>query len=286
VIPAAAVIAARNEAPRIAACIAALQVFQEIVVVDSASADGTARIAAACGVRVVPYAWNGAYPKKRQWCLDTLALESDWIFFVDADEIAPPALVREIAALFAAGPPPCAGYFIAGRYVCGGRALRFGLRNNKLALLDRARMRFPEIDDLGLPLGEIEGHYQPVLKEGASGGTGRLRAPLLHHADCEGSHWEARHLKYAAWEAGMNRRAAWPADPDPRRERMKRLFRALPRRDLAAFAHSYFLKAGFLDGAAGYRFARSRAAYYRMVREAIALNKTAPATAGAAQGLR
>ena len=74
-----------------------------------------------------------------------------------------------------------------------------------------------------------------------------------------------RHEKYAQWEAGMNRRNAWPFDPDPRREKMKRFFRAAPFRPLIAFTHSYIIKKGFLDGKPGYDFARSRAEYYRMV---------------------
>ena len=68
-------------------------------------------------------------------------------------------------------------------------------------------MEFPVIDDLGLPMGEIEGHYQPVLKS-QSGATGQLKKPLLHYAGWSGEHWRARHEKYAQWEAGMNRRAA------------------------------------------------------------------------------
>ena len=35
---------------------------------------------------------------------------------------------------------------------------------------------------------------------------------------------------------------------------------------LVAFLHSYILKIGFLDGAHGFRFAKSRMNYYRMIR--------------------
>ncbi len=165
------------------------------------------------------------------------------------------------------GPPACAGYFIRGRYVIDGRTVRFGLCNNKLALFDRRRMGFPVVNDLDLPgMGEIEGHYQPVRKPGfESTRTGQLRAPLLHCAGDDRAAWLDRHRRYAAWEVGMNRRNAWPADPAGKRQMLKRLFRAAPRRDILAFLHSFILKWGFLDGRRGFILARDRGLYYRMI---------------------
>ncbi len=264
-IPVSVIVTVKNEAQNIGRCLAALGDFDEVVVVDSHSEDGTAAIAAQAGAQVEQFRWNGRYPKKRQWCLDHLSFRHDWVFFVDADEIVTDALVREIEALFAGGSPGAAGYFVPGRYVLGGRPLRFGLRNNKLCLFDRRKMMFPVIDDLDLPgMGEIEGHYQPVLQSGHEGAPiGQIRAPLLHYAYDE--NWQARHKRYAAWEAAMNARQAWPRDPVQYRERLKRLFRSAPGRGLIAFAHCYFWKGGILDGRAGLAFALSRYRYYRLI---------------------
>jgi glycosyltransferase involved in cell wall biosynthesis len=265
-IPVSVLVVTRNEALCIGVCLAALRGFSEVIVIDSASADSTKERAAAHGAKIVDFVWNGAYPKKRQWCLDNLELAHDWVLFVDADEIITAENMIEIAKLFEKGAPACCGYFLSGQYVSGGRVLRHGLRNGKLALFNRRQLAFPVVNDLGLPLGEIEGHYQPARKKAfRNARIGHLNAPLLHYADCKGEKWQARHRKYAAWEAGMNRRSAWPADPVPARESLKRLFRAAPLRPQIAFAHSYFLKLGLLDGRAGYDFARSRAEYYRMV---------------------
>lgn len=266
-IPVSVIVAIRDEAARIGRCLAALTDFSEIVAVDSGSADGTADIARRAGARTVPFSWNGRYPKKRQWCLDTLDLKHDWVLFVDADEIVTPGLAREIRTLFSLPhPPPCAGYFIDGLYAADGRVLRHGLRNRKIALLDRRALRFPAVDDLDLPgMGEMEGHYQPVPRT-PTAKIGKLRQPMLHETDIGGPAWRARHERYAAWEAGMNRKNAWPPDPVPWRQALKTVFRALPFRPAAAFLHSYVLKAGFLDGKPGWRLARSRASYYAMIR--------------------
>lgn len=264
VIPVSVVVMTRNEAANLPACLAALGRFAQVFVVDSSSTDGTPDIAAAEGGVVVPFRWNGAYPKKKQWCLENLPFATDWVLYVDADERLTPALVEEIAALMARGPE-CAGYFIGGRPVFLGRRLRFGACNRKLALFDRRRARFPEVPDLDVAsMWEVEGHYQPVL----DGPAGRLRSHLWHADDKPLSAWFHRHNRYSDWEAALRsdgRMAALIAREEPRRRRLKRLLDATPLRPVAVFLHGYVLKLGFLDGAAGLHHALARAFYYWQV---------------------
>lgn len=266
-VPVSVIITTKNEAKRIDKCLYALKAFDEIIVVDSGSTDGTQDRAQRRGAAVIPYKWDGAYPKKRQWCLDDLTLRYDWIFFVDADEIVTEKMVEDIRLLFAKGDPDCDGYFVPGRYVLNGRTQRFGMCNNKLALFNRRRFEFPVVNDLGLPgMGEIEGHYQPVPRAKQKVKIGRLRSWLLHEAYGSQEEWLHRHKRYAAWEAGMNARRAWPKDPVRTRQILKQLFRAMPGRPLMAFSHSYIFKMGFLDGLQGLRLAADRYRYYRLVR--------------------
>lgn len=265
-IPVSVLIVTRNAGAQIADCLRSIGGFGEVIVIDSHSSDRTCAIAGEFGAATVDYRWDGRYPKKRQWCLDTLSLRHDWILFVDADERLTPGLTAEIAALFTEGPAHC-GYFIDGQYVVEGRALRHGLRNRKLVLFDKRKVRFPVIGDLGLEgMGEIEGHYQPVPI--APCRLGRLSEPMLHHANDDRAAWLERHRRYARWEAGMNERRAWPRDPVTGRETLKRLFRALPARGWIAFLQSFVLKQGFRDGRAGWRMAMDRKLYYDMVRDA------------------
>lgn len=69
-IPVSVVVMTRNEAANLPHCLSALGRFAERFVVDSGSTDGTPAIAEAAGARVVPFRWDGRYPKKKQWCLD------------------------------------------------------------------------------------------------------------------------------------------------------------------------------------------------------------------------
>ncbi|MGB0720330.1 MAG: glycosyltransferase family 2 protein [Bdellovibrionales bacterium] len=266
-IPLSVIVVTKNEEARLARCLSALFRFDDVWVVDSDSDDKTRAIAQQYGVRIADFTWNGAYPKKRQWCLETLDLKYDRVFFVDADEVVTPDIAAEIAAL----DFKLAGYFIRSRYIWNGKMLRHGLLNSKLVLFDRRKVEFPVVDDLDIPgMGEIEGHYQPVLKPQFAHETlGVLQHFMLHDAGDDRGQWAARHARYAQWEAAMIARDAYPRDPVWARQVLKTIFRRLPFRWVVAFVHCYVLKLGFLDGAAGFDFAESRARYYRMVARSL-----------------
>ena len=101
-------IRAKNEERLIGRVIeAALQVAQEVVVVDSGSTDRTIEIAEAAGARVVHAAWLGGGKQKR---IGEDAARNEWMLDLDADEVVTPALAAEIKALFANGQPPCPVY--------------------------------------------------------------------------------------------------------------------------------------------------------------------------------
>ncbi len=266
-IPVSVVVVTKHEEKKIAACLAALTMFDDIIVVDSGSRDATARIAAENGAQVVNFLWDGHYPKKRQWVLDKVTLRHKWVFFVDADEIVTPELAREIAAIFSGGMPQVAGYFVTGRYMDGARLLRFGMANKKTALFDKTKMMFPVVDDLDIPgMGEIEGHYQPILRQ-EKFPIRRLTSYLVHHALDDKHAWEFRHQKYARWEAGMNVKNAWPIDPVPGRQKVKVFLRSTKLRPWIMFCVSYFLYLGFLDGQRGWTFAIRRFRYYNLIQQ-------------------
>ncbi|WP_247875990.1 glycosyltransferase family 2 protein [Azospirillum sp. TSH100] len=271
----------RNEVANLPHCLPALARFAECFVVDSGSDDGTPDIARSHGARLVPFCWNGRYPKKKQWCLDTLPFAHDWVLFVDADERPTPELVEEIARLMAGGAgdgPGHAAYWINGRPILRDQPLRFGCWNRKLALLDRRCVRFPDLPDLDIAMmWEVEGHYQPQV----TGTTGRLRHPMDHQDAKPLSAWFDRHNRYSDWEAALRADGRMErlicAEPDCGsgaipwtraiigRRAQKRLFQRLPGRPLWAFLHAYVLRLGILDGSAGLDHALSRAFYYWQV---------------------
>lgn len=265
-IPISVLVTTKNEANNIARCIRSLECFAQVIVIDSHSVDRTCEISINLGVDVVLYRWDGKYPKKRQWCLDNLKISNDWVFWVDADEVITQSCINEIRELFTK-PRPEAGFFVKGQYIWNGYALRHGMKNNKLALINRKKIEFPVVDDLHIDgMGEIEGHYQPVRKmECRESSIGQLVSPLLHYAYEDKTGWNARHRRYSNWESMMTVNDSWPVDPVLWRQTVKLHLRSSLLRPYVVFVFSYFIKLGFLDGVAGYRFAISRKKYCDMV---------------------
>src|SRR6478672_8440274 len=86
-IPVTVILAVKNEGPNLRQCLRALAPAEKIYLVDSQSSDETTAIAAEYGVEVIQFHYNGGYPKKRQWAADQLQITTDWIFFIDGDEV-------------------------------------------------------------------------------------------------------------------------------------------------------------------------------------------------------
>ena len=108
-----------NEAQHIAAAIDSASFADEIVVVDSGSADTTTDIARGKGARVLTRQWTG-YVDQKNYAAEQAS--HDWIFSLDADERIPAALADEIRSVLA-GDPPYHGYrvprvaFHLGRWI-------------------------------------------------------------------------------------------------------------------------------------------------------------------------
>jgi len=260
-IPVSVIVMTKEEERNIAKCLRSVEGFDEVFVVDSDSTDRTCAIAGAMGAKIVRFRWNGAYPKKKQWCLENLPFAHDWVLYVDADEEVSPQLAEEIGGLMGAGPKH-AGYFASYNYVFLGRVLKHGHQVYKLVLFDRHEGRFLDYDDLDAAnMWEVEGHYQPQIE----GGVGVLRNRMLHNDHVSLFHYFERHNRYSDWEAVLRAKGELvrPEETQPGMRRiMKKVFAALPLKGLAAFLHSFVLMLGFLDGRAGFHFALARAFYY------------------------
>lgn len=258
-LPIAVVIPTKNEAANITGTVrSVIDHFQAVVVVDSDSTDDTRKLAAAEGAEVVPYVWDGKYPKKKQWCLDHVRTEIPWVLFVDGDEMPSPELLAELRRIFLDGRPVRpAAFDIPLGYWFAGRRLRHGYTIVKRALLDRTRARFPEPDDLDAPgMGEQEGHYQPLADP-----VVRLRAPLEHMDLDPVRTWFERHNRYSDWEAWLEKNPEVREQIRTAKTRQGQLFHKAPFKPLLSFAYAYVYRRGFLDGRAGFDYALAMSFY-------------------------
>ncbi len=160
-LPISCFIIAKNEADRIGRTIRAVRDWvDEVVVVDSGSTDRTQQVAAAEGARVVFNAWPGFGQQKR---FGESLCRNDWVMNVDADEVVTPGMREEVSRLFAAGPPPRAGYYVPIYLVYPGhtRPRPWVCDHRYIRLYDKRRMRFRDssihdsVDPQGHQLGRL-----------------------------------------------------------------------------------------------------------------------------------
>jgi glycosyltransferase involved in cell wall biosynthesis len=254
----------KNEAENLRRCLPALAWADEVFVVDSHSTDDTARVVAEHGAELVPFDFNGTFPKKKNWALENLPFRNDWVLIVDADEVVPPELAEEVARRTAADEAD--GFYLNMRYYFLGRRIRhcgyaecWNMRLFKHALGRYERMPAAP----GSAAGDNEAHEHVELR----GRAARLAHELDHYAYPTISAWVAKHDRYAGWEAEQYER--FLREPVPLaigagkrfKRRLKKLYLRLPCRPLIRFVYSYVFRLGFLDGMPGLIFCTLLAFY-------------------------
>jgi len=259
-LPITVAVPVRNEEVTLPACLARLRRFERVVVIDSASTDRTCDIARSHGAEVVQFAWNGRFPKKRNWFLREHRPATPWVLFLDADELVDETFCDELAAVLPGTPH--AGFWLTYDNWFLGRILRHGTPNRKLALFRTGAGEYERIDEDGWSTLDMEVHEHPVLQ----GSTGEIRARIEHRDDRGLEHWKRRHEAYANWEARRAMQLMRSGGP-PMRGRQATKYRLLGRWWLpwAYFLNDYVCRLGFLDGRVGLHHAWLKAAYFRRI---------------------
>jgi len=267
-VPLSILIPVKNEQANLVECIRCLRWAKQIAVIDSQSADATVPLAQAFGAEVYQFYYDkSGWPKKKNWALEHIPWQHEWVLIMDADEHMTLELAREIIDVVAgrlpAGKGSGDGYYLNRRFMFMNRWIRHcGYYPSwNLRLFKHALGRYERIGDLGnTGSGDNEVHEHVVL---AQGEAGYLRHDFLHYAYPDLSIWIEKHNRYSTWEAhamrakdvGGVKGSLW-GGPIARRRWLKARARGLPFRPLLRFLYSYVLEGGFLDGYAGYCLCR------------------------------
>ncbi|MEO8192457.1 MAG: glycosyltransferase family 2 protein [Gemmatimonadales bacterium] len=216
------VIAARDEAANIAACIESVRWAREIMVVEDGSGDRTAEIARASGASAIanPFATIG---RQRNAAIERAA--SQWVLVVDADERGSDELGREIARAIASSSHDA--YRVPRRNFFMGREVRHGgWGRDKPVRLFKSRIRYND--------SRVHEHVE------VSGSVGELTATLKHEP----------YVSFAAWLEKLGRYSRWWAED--RFDRGKRAGAgSVVVRPPLRFVTMYLVRGGWMDGAAG-----------------------------------
>jgi len=266
-VPVSVLIPVKNEKTNIAECILSVSWADEVVVVDTASSDGTAELAASLGARVVQFEYRLGGLKKKNWTLQNYPFRNDWILILDADERITPALAAEIHSVVR-NPGDCAGYYVNRKFYFLGTWIRHAgyFPSWNLRLFRKGQGQYEVVPDYLSSSGDNEVHEHMIV----AGPAGKLREPMEHYAYRDVYSFVEKHNRYSNWEAG-NEEAAQSFNEGQaasdigtsinRKRLLKRLSQGLPVPHWFRFCYHFFFKLGFLDGFAGYYFCHLLAEY-------------------------
>jgi len=223
--PLSVLIPVKNEIQNIRECLGSVRWAEEVVVVDSGSADGTLEAAQAGADQVLEHEYVNSAAQKN-WALPQLSHR--WALIVDADERVTAALRAEIEAVLS-DPKRKDGYWIRRANHFLGKPIRSAgwQRDKVLRLFDRTK-----------------GAYEPLHVHAevaiTTGNVGTLREPLIHHTYRDLDQYFEKFNRYTRWSANDLR------DRGIRASAARLLLRPPLR-----FARMYLLEGGWREGRHG-----------------------------------
>lgn len=237
---------------------------REIFVLDSFSTDRTVEIAKAARCQVSQHRFED-FAKQRNFALDNLPVQSEWILFLDADEWLSEDLKSEIAAMIRQRPKEN-GFYLCRRFVWMGAWIRRGYYPTWILRLFRA----------GYGRCEDRAVNEHIIVQGQ---TGRLNSEFTDENRKNVSEWISKHNDYASREAAelfRNRNAQGYREIDDRafgtqaeRKRWLRykVWNRMPPliRPFFYFFYRFILRGGFLDGRRAFMYHFLQALWFPML---------------------
>lgn len=238
----AGVVLTLNEELDIARALNSLSWCDELFVIDSGSTDNTPAVASQFGARFVQNIQSPPFliTEQRNWALDHAGITSDWVLFLDADEVVGNILAENILRTISSANSFDA-YELTPRYWFFGKWLKHtqGYPNWHPRLVKRGISYFSG----------------GVWESFASGSrVGRLTDPYEHFAFSKGfDDWLERHQRYSSFDAEQivayltNR--SHSSITTTRRRRLRLLMSDLwILRPPLRFLQKYVLQCGFVEG--------------------------------------
>ncbi|MFO8057913.1 MAG: glycosyltransferase family 2 protein [bacterium] len=215
-----------NEEDRIKECLESAAFADEIVVVDSGSADRTVEITKDYTGRVFHREWQG-WKDQKKWAADQCSHE--WVLTLDADEVISPELKSSMQTALESPEPEVNGYTFSRRTFYQGRWIRHcgWYPDRKLRLYKKSQARF--------------GGEDPHEVIRVTGKTGHLGGDLYHYTYRDLRHHASQLARYAAVNANVKHKKG-----------VRFKTSDLVFRPPYTFFKTYILKLGVLDAMPGF----------------------------------
>lgn len=243
----------------------ALQVCQDVHIVDSFSTDDTLRIAKDHGVNIVQRPFEN-YGAQRNWAIENLPIKGDWELHLDADERLSEELVSELNALDNDSTKGIDGFYLSRLVHFMGKPIRHGgmfpIWHMRLFRRGKGKCESRLYDQ----------HFY------VKGKTSQLRSPFIDDIKLPLIEWTVRHNRWAELEVAelTNRsenreiRGELSKNPVERKRFYRNLYHRFPLlvRPFLLFVYRYFIRLGFLDGKEGLVFFALQTFWYRFLIDA------------------
>lgn len=220
-----AIIIAKNEAAMLESCLGCLWWCQQVLVLDVGSTDQTARLAEKTGAKVVGFA-HDSMARKRNEALKHI--ETDWAFYVDADERVTPTLAKEIMVQLETNQP--AALKMNRQNIHYGQIMHHG------GWQDDWVTRVFKVDQFESWTGQV--HESPHF----SGQALELQSPLIH-------------LTHRDTLSGFNKTMAWtPIEAELlyKADAPQVKFLTIMRKGVMEFLRRGIFQGGYKDGSVGW----------------------------------
>ena len=233
---------------------------REIVIVDSLSTDKSVDIAKDYGCRIYQRKFDN-FSGQRNFALQQVHYDTEWIFILDADEILTDELKDEICQTLE--KTHFDAFFIKRRFFWMGQWIRRGYYPTWLLRLGR--------------VGTLVCDERPINEHlvCTTGKVGRLREDFIDHNRKSLSDWLDKHNRYSSLEAQVlleNRSSSehyrfFASQYERKRWISAKIWNQLPPlvRPFIYFFYRYFFCLGFLDGRKAFAYHFLHAFFYRVI---------------------
>jgi len=258
----AVIILAENEEANIVRCLQSVMFWpDEVYVVDGLSKDRTVELAQAPSVTVIQHEFRDIV-SQRTWAVGTLPIQSDWIFFLDADEFVSPSFQKELSEKLSTIDDNVVALYVRFDLYFLRKKFRFIKHPHFIRIFRRGAVRYVSKDGF---------KEKPVV----DGATACIHAPIEHNDQKSFKEWLVRQSEYAALEARhiLEQEASNSMDEKVHNNSsevkgiLDHIMRWVPLRmqPFLFFAYRYVIQFGFLDGYEGFIFLFFQSLYRLML---------------------
>lgn len=268
IIPVTAIVLTFNEEKNIFDCLESIKdLCDEIIVVDSGSNDKTLEIVKQYTDKIFSHNFEN-YSKQRNWALEKLSINNDWILNLDADHRVTPELKKELRNLFGKGiSKDVNGFLISRRTIFMGRWIKHG-GHYPTYHANMFRKGFGKCEDK-----LYDQHYLVLGKQVT------LKGDIIDIITDSLTNFTTRHNKWSSLEAEYHLskireeeviKANLSGNAIERRRALKKFYEKFPLfiRPFIYFIQRYFFRLGFLDGKEGLIFHFLQGFWFRFLIDA------------------